>query len=92
MYDNLLLENTLIEALHKSGAHLLQVSKHQFYPHGFTTAVLLSESHSTLHSWPEKNEALIDFFSCSEDPKFDVFVNHFWERGFDIVSSETITR
>lgn len=86
MFEDRLLENALLEALHKAEAHILQTAKHHFYPHGLTVAVLLSESHATLHSFPENNEAMIDFFSCSENPKFDAFMDSLSDREFDLVS------
>lgn len=92
MFDERFIENALLEALHKAGAHVLQVAHHNFYPHGFTMVALLSESHATVHSWPEKNLAMIDFFSCADDPKFDVFLDYLFERGFEYVSSQVIPR
>ena len=92
MFDDRLLENALIGACHKAGAHVLRTAQHHFYPQGFTMAVLLAESHATIHSFPENNESMIDFFSCSEDPKFDLFTDFLFEYGFDIVSSTVMER
>lgn len=38
---------------------------HQFEPVGVTGIVLLSESHFSIHTWPERGLATADIFSCS---------------------------
>lgn len=38
---------------------------HTFSPHGITGYVLLSESHMSIHTWPEEGFALVDILSCS---------------------------
>lgn len=37
---------------------------HQFEPHGYTYAYILSESHFTIHTYPEKKSCYIDIFCC----------------------------
>ena len=41
--------------------------KHKFKPHGITLIVLLSESHLSMHTWPENKSICIDIFSCSDN-------------------------
>ncbi|MBI2667474.1 adenosylmethionine decarboxylase [Candidatus Woesearchaeota archaeon] len=38
---------------------------------GYTSIILLAESHISIHTWPEKNLFSIDIFSCNKnfDPK-----------------------
>jgi S-adenosylmethionine decarboxylase proenzyme len=38
---------------------------HQFQPQGVTGIILLSESHFSIHTWPEKDMLAADIFSCS---------------------------
>lgn len=38
---------------------------HQFEPQGLTAMVVLSESHISLHSWPEHGVLFVDMASCS---------------------------
>lgn len=40
---------------------------HHFEPHGLTLLYLLSESHFSMHTWPEHNKIRIDFFSCDNN-------------------------
>lgn len=39
---------------------------HQFQPTGATAIYLLSESHISIHTWPEKAAACVDIFCCSQ--------------------------
>lgn len=47
-------------------ANVLSESSHKFEPGGYTYLALLSTSHFSIHTWPEKNSAAIDIFSCGE--------------------------
>ncbi|QIK85805.1 adenosylmethionine decarboxylase [Erysipelothrix sp. HDW6B] len=40
---------------------------HQFDPYGVSGAIILSESHFTIHTWPEHGYAALDLFVCHED-------------------------
>ena len=52
------------------GAQVLQTISHQFNPQGVTAICLLSESHISIHTWPEKKEAAVDVFTCGDsNPK-----------------------
>jgi len=37
---------------------------HKFTPQGVTMCYMLGESHISIHTWPEKNSACLDIFSC----------------------------
>ncbi|HDR6270762.1 MULTISPECIES: adenosylmethionine decarboxylase [Bacillus] len=58
------LEYHLVNAANCSGAHVLNVSTKEFHPHGVTVLVLLSESHLSIHTYPEQNFAAIDCYTC----------------------------
>ena len=58
--------DTLQEAVHVVNATLLKISSHKFEPHGVTAVALLSESHISIHSWPELNKAACDIFTCGQ--------------------------
>ena len=48
---------------------LTKLSKlvHKFEPQGITLITLLSESHLSMHTWPENKSICIDIFSCSDN-------------------------
>jgi S-adenosylmethionine decarboxylase len=62
------IEKTVIEAIEKAGATLLDISKYKFQPQGITLVALLSESHLSFHSWPEMNPNIValDIFTCGD--------------------------
>jgi S-adenosylmethionine decarboxylase len=68
------LESQLVEAAEVSGASVLSVQSKQFEPQGATVLVLLSESHLSIHTYPEKGFAAIDCYTCGEtvDPQIAI--------------------
>ena len=61
------LEQILLNAAKKVGAGILHSYSHQFEPQGVTAFVAISESHLSIHSWPEHSSACFDFFTCDPD-------------------------
>lgn len=59
-------ERLVREAAEQAGLQPVSVISHQFEPEGYTAVVLLTESHLSLHTWPECGSALIDVCSCGE--------------------------
>ena len=51
-------------AIRASGATLLRSAEHTFPPHGFTAVALLSESHASIHTYPEHDGCFVDLFTC----------------------------
>ena len=62
--DEELLVNMFKEAIKLSGATLLNIASHKFEPQGVTIVALLSESHISIHTWPELGSAALDVFTC----------------------------
>jgi len=60
------LRNLIKLAAETTGATVLQTISHKFEPHGVTAMCLLSESHISIHTWPEKGEAAVDIFTCGD--------------------------
>lgn len=61
------LETMMIEASKASGATVLQTAKHIFPPDGMTMVVLLSESHASIHTYPEFDACFVDLFTCGDN-------------------------
>ena len=68
--DKKLLDNEphLVSGLKNISAHfgfnVLSSSSAKFDPVGITAYLVLSESHMSIHTWPELQFAAVDFFSC----------------------------
>jgi S-adenosylmethionine decarboxylase len=62
--DEPFLRRALEEALRDCGATVCQVIAKRFEPHGVTVLALLSESHASLHSYPEVGSVFVDVFTC----------------------------
>ncbi|MCF6094874.1 adenosylmethionine decarboxylase [Microaerobacter geothermalis] len=65
------LQHQMVEAAETSGATILGVQSKKFEPQGATVLLLLSESHLSIHTYPEKGFAAIDCYTCGEtvDPQ-----------------------
>ncbi len=61
------IEKTLKRCVEVAGATLLHIHLHHFTPNGGVSGVaVLSESHISVHSWPEANYAAFDVFMCGD--------------------------
>jgi len=47
--------------------------EHQFEPQGCSLLYLLSESHISVHTFPEKNYIAMDIYTCREYPDNSVY-------------------
>lgn len=47
--------------------------EHQFTPQGCSLVYLLSESHISVHTFPEKNYIAMDIYTCREYPDNQVY-------------------
>jgi len=61
-----IVEQALSEAVKVCGATLLYLKTHSFSPYGVSGFAMLSESHISIHTWPEHKYAAIDIFTCGE--------------------------
>jgi len=53
-----------------SGATVIQTISKKFDPQGVTVVCLLSESHISIHTWPEEGKCHADIYTCGlADPK-----------------------
>ncbi|GIP22433.1 adenosylmethionine decarboxylase [Paenibacillus sp. J22TS3] len=69
-----LLQAHLVEAAEACGATVLSVQAKQFEPQGATVLVMLSESHLSIHTYPERGFAAVDCYTCGEtvDPQLAI--------------------
>lgn len=60
-------EETLTRCVEVAGATMLHCHLHHFTPNGGVSGVaVLSESHISIHSWPEADYAALDVFMCGD--------------------------
>jgi len=52
------------DAAIESKATVVTESFHEFKPYGVSGAVIIQESHYTIHTWPEHRYAAVDLFYC----------------------------
>ncbi len=58
------LERSMLEAVRRSGATIVNSLFHRYAPQGVSGVVVIAESHMSIHTWPEYNYAAVDFFTC----------------------------
>ena len=69
-YPNSFYEKVIYKIAKAAKVEILNVSSHEFEPQGFTLVALLSESHFSFHTFPEKGVISFDFFTCGKvNPK-----------------------
>lgn len=56
--------NAMRSAAVESKATVVDESFHEFRPYGVSGAVIIQESHYTIHTWPEHGYAAVDLFYC----------------------------
>lgn len=63
--------SALRSSLAEAGASVLSTHAERFQPHGITVVAVLSESHASVHTWPEHQSAFVDVFTCGDtaDPQ-----------------------
>jgi len=71
----------MIESVKASGATMIQPFFHQFAPQGVSGVVIISESHFSIHTWPEYGYAAVDIFTCGDQIDMDVAADTI-RRGF----------
>lgn len=62
--DPVTIERALVDAATAMGAKVLGIHVHRLSPQGISGVVVISESHLTIHTWPERGEAAVDLFTC----------------------------
>jgi len=56
----------MVAAARAANATILESSFHRFEPQGVSGTVILAESHLSIHTWPEKKYAAMDFYTCGD--------------------------
>jgi S-adenosylmethionine decarboxylase len=62
--DAVFLKDAMTEAVLRSGATIVGESFTKFNPQGVTGVLVLSESHLSIHTYPEEGFAAVDCYTC----------------------------
>ena len=65
--DESFLRCSLNKAAKLAKATVLNLISNKFEPQGVTAIALLSESHISIHTWPESNYSAADIFTCGQN-------------------------
>ncbi|MCM8819007.1 MAG: adenosylmethionine decarboxylase [Candidatus Omnitrophica bacterium] len=60
-------KNILLEAVRAAKVTLIDIKIHKFSPCGVSGIALISESHISIHTWPEANYASVDIYTCGRN-------------------------
>ena len=61
------IRGAMVDAARIAKAEVREAVFHQFFPQGIagvSGVVVLSESHISIHTWPEENYAAVDIYTC----------------------------
>jgi S-adenosylmethionine decarboxylase len=59
-------ESVLLQAARIAKANIVKYDFHNFAPSGVSGMIIISESHFSIHTWPQYRYAAVDIFTCSE--------------------------
>jgi len=62
-------EQLMLEAAKIANATIIRSVFHKFSPMGVSGVVVISESHISIHTWPEVGYAAIDIYTCGNTTK-----------------------
>src|SRR5689334_25425262 len=60
------LKEVLVKAARASHATIIGQTDFVFEPDGLTMVILLSESHASIHTYPEHHACFVDLFTCGD--------------------------
>jgi S-adenosylmethionine decarboxylase len=62
-------EQILARAAEAAKVQVWAISFHRFNPKGVSGVVVISESHLSVHTWPELRYVALDIFTCGDDAR-----------------------
>jgi S-adenosylmethionine decarboxylase proenzyme len=71
--DEEALKQVMLAAVKKCGAQVLDYTSYVFPGHGLTMVIMLSESHASIHTYPEHRDCFVDLFTCGDKCDHAVF-------------------
>jgi S-adenosylmethionine decarboxylase len=77
--DVVYVTEAMLEAARQAKCTIITQSFHHFSPHGVSGAIIISESHLAIHTWPEFNYAALDIFTCGDTIQPDIALEYLKE-------------
>jgi len=74
------LKRILLEAAKVGEMSIRSVYFYKFSPQGVSGLVVVSESHISIHTWPEKGYAAIDVYTCDSNSEPERTVSYILEQ------------
>ncbi len=62
-------EQILVRAAEAAKVQVWSISFHRFNPGGVSGVIVISESHLSVHTWPELRYVALDIFTCGEEAR-----------------------
>jgi len=84
-----LIEKIMVNAALEAGAEVREVAFHKFAPMGVSGVVIISESHLTIHTFPEHGYASVDVYTCGDRIDPQDAINYIVEK-LDAKTQETM--
>lgn len=72
-------QHILVKAAEKANVQVWAVSFHRFPPNGVSGVIVISESHISIHTWPEHRYAALDIYTCGDHSNPEEAVNYILE-------------
>ncbi len=86
-------QKAMIAAAEVANAEVREVAFHRFIPHGVSGVVVISESHLSIHTWPEIGYAAVDIYTCGAHTDPSLALSYlFKEFGCTTMTTTTIQR
>jgi S-adenosylmethionine decarboxylase len=71
--DAVALKRDMTTAIEAVGASIIGEAESRFNPHGVSIVFLLSESHASIHTYPEHKACFLDIFTCGRTMRIEAF-------------------
>jgi len=82
-------EEIMTAGVHAAHATIVQKVFHKFTPVGVSGVLVLSESHMTIHTWPEFGYCAVDLYTCGSHCNNDAALDVLKEK-FEATSARVI--
>ncbi|HIE05976.1 MAG TPA: adenosylmethionine decarboxylase [bacterium (Candidatus Stahlbacteria)] len=69
-------QQIMVKAAEAAKVHVWSISFHRFQPKGVSGVVVISESHLSVHTWPELGYVALDIYTCGSNSNPEAAVEY----------------